>query len=463
MNRFVDLVMVFVEVFQDPVWIAPGILLAIGLVGGTAAAVWLTRTSDRDTLQAERDRLDLEKRRDAVIEAIRALDLERDKLSPEDYEREKRALLGHGADAMRALEGAVQDEERADLIAAVEAQRETLGEERAQAIIAALSAEASPPAPVAPPPPKQEGGLAPEWRGVLGTLAVVVALLLLFLGLVAAQDRPKPAAATRTASAASATPAAPPPTSPQQDAFRERLETDPDDLQALNGLTDWAIRLQQWDDAAEYSQRALKVNPNDPEARVWSALLTYREGNFPQAVATLESVIADAPDYARAHQFRGMIHLQLREHEKALGRFQKALELTDDPGAKAGIQRLIGDTRQAMQASKPELAGTIRLAEGVDVASWGDQAMVFVSVKAPTGPPMPLRAKRVPLGEFPLSFELSSLDAPMRGGPLPETVSVTVKVDLDGNPMGDDPGAPKVVIEGVKTGTLDLDVELGGG
>ncbi|MFK7930408.1 MAG: hypothetical protein AB8H79_19625, partial [Myxococcota bacterium] len=109
----------------------------------------------------------------------------------------------------------------------------------------------------------------------------------------------------------------------------------------------------------------------------------------------------------------------------------------------------------------PELGGTIRLAPGGDAKAWGPSAQVYVSVKGMTGPPMPLRAKRLANGPFPLEFSLSATDAPMRGGPLPGPVMLTVKVDLDGNPMGDDPGAPKLIVEGVTAGTLDLDLELG--
>lgn len=457
MSRIYDLLMIFVDVFQDPVWVAPGVLLLIGLVGGAIAALVLTGQRDGSTLDAETERQDLEKRRDSVIAAIRALDLERDKLSPEDYEREKRALLEHGAEAMRALEGAVQDDEQAELMAAIEASREQLGEERAKAITALVQG--------GPLPKPQPTGLRLESRLALISLGSVLLLGVLALVLVGLQERPEPAPVAATAPSSGGggqTAAQQPPESPEEQALQARLDKDANDLEALNGLTDFAIRRQLWDKATDYNTRALALDAKSSEGRVWHALLVYREGNFPQAVQELEAVIADAPDYPRAHQFRGMVHLQLRQFDEALAKFQTALELTEDPAAKASIQRLIGDTRQAMQAARPEIGGTITLGEGVDPAAWGSQAQVYVSVKATTGPPMPLRAKRFPAGPFPLEFNLSSMDAPMRGGPLPESVSVTVKVDLDGNPMGDDPGAPKIVIEGVKPGSLDMQIVLGG-
>jgi len=467
--RILELLSVFVTVFQDPIWIPPAVLLGLGLLAGAGLAVWLGRSGDDRVVDAESERLDLERRRDTVIEAVRALDLERDKLSPEDYEREKRALLGHGAAAMRALEEPVVDEKRQALIASIEANKEELGEERAAAITALLKGEevqAGPPTPVEP-----SGGLRPEYLGALVVVGGLAALLLIFLGLTAYEANirhdAESAAPTAQRPPGAASPGAPqarppgPQPGEQEKAWMATLEDDPDDLEALNGLTDFEIRRQGWEQAGSYNNRALQVDAKDPEARVWKALLLYREGNFPRAVEELEGVMADNPDYARAYQFRGMIHLQLRELDQALARFDKALSLTDDPRGQAGIRQLISETRQAKAAMKPELGGTIRLAQGFDASSLPPNAQIFVSVTAPGGPPMPLRAKKVPLGEFPIEFQVAGSDAPMRGGPLPDTVNLTVKVDLDGNPMGDDPGAPKVVVEGVTPGSMDVQVVLG--
>ena len=186
MNRISELLWVFVEVFQDPIWIAPGALLALGLSAGVGLAIWLTGRTDEGELDEEARRLDLEKRRDTVIEAIRALDLERDKLSPEDYEREKRALLGHGAAAMRALEESVeQDAQRQALIEAIEAQREALGGERTDAIRALLeggeipAADGTKPAAKDAPTPM----ISPVWQGALATIGVMGVLLAIYLTL----------------------------------------------------------------------------------------------------------------------------------------------------------------------------------------------------------------------------------------------------------------------------------------
>ena len=72
-----ELIDAFVQAFDPALWGAPLIVMAIGLVAGIALAVWRTGR-DAEVVDAEAVRLDLERRRDAVIEAVRALDMERD-------------------------------------------------------------------------------------------------------------------------------------------------------------------------------------------------------------------------------------------------------------------------------------------------------------------------------------------------------------------------------------------------
>lgn len=467
-----ELIDAFVQAFDPALWGAPFIVMVIGLIGGIILAIWRTNR-DASAVDTESERLDLERRREAVVEAVRALDMEREKLSDEDYERQRRALLAHGAEAMRALEeGVVSDDSTElpeDLLSAVDAQAERLGAERVAAIKALLAGGEVPTAEPAPAPEKAPL-VSPRWEGALWTLGAVGALLAIFLVLgfmdnTGQLPEDPPMQATTAQRPPPPRPPAPGP-GEQEQAWMKSLESNPNDLQALNGLTDFEIRTQNWDAAQGYNDRALAVKANDPEARTWRALLRYRAGSYPEAIGALDGVIADSPGYGRAHQFRGIVHLQMGEFEPAMERFERAMALADDERTKMGLRQLMAEARrglgEAASAGAPDLAGQITLADGVDPSSWGPRARVYVSVKAASGPPMPLRAKAFPPTAFPLTFSLSSADSPMGPGDLPDDITVTVKVDLDGNAMGDDPGAPKVVLQGIRPGTSDLAIVLGG-
>ena len=444
----------FVAAYNPEVWALPWAVLALGVGAGIAASVWLTRGNDSSTLVAEGRRADMERRRDQVVRTIRALDQEKEKLDPQDYERERRVLLGQGADALRALDQEMTMEVDTGLAAALEAQREQLGPERYAAIQALL---AGAPAPHAPAP---SPWISPRWEGALWTLGTVGALLCLFLVLRGIEniDPVEP------------TTGGGPPPGPGQDQriaeWEQELSQKPTDLVLLNKLTDVHIATQQWEKAQGFNERALSVNAKDAEARTWNALLVYRAGSYSSAIEQLEAVIAENPKYGRARQFRGIIDLQIGRYAEAVAHFEGALETAEDDRTKLGLRQLIAEARKGMgpaepEAGTPEFAGTITLAPGVDPGSWGPQAQVVIAVRDPQGPPMPLRAVKLPPGPFPLGFSIRASDAPMRGGPLPAAVNLVFKVDLDGNAMGDDPGAPKITLEAVSPGAEGLSVVFG--
>lgn len=447
-----ELLDAFLAAYDPQIWGIPWAVLGIGAVSGVGIAVWLTRTTDGALLALEGRKLDLERRRDQTIRAVRALDQEKDKLDPEDYERERRALLAQGAETLRSLdEEARTTMDDAALKAAIEARRDALGPDRVAAIYALLEGAAAPPTATRP-------WLGPKWEGALWTLAGAGVLLALFLtlrGMASLEPAAPPGSATGSVAS-----------DPRLAELEAKLAANPEDVALLNQLTDVSIGTQSWEKAQTYNQKALTLQPKDPEARTWEALLTYRAGSYPEAIAKLDSVIQDRPDFGRARQFRGIIDLQIGRYSEALAQFEQALQLATDERTKFGLRQLIAEAQKGLgqndtPAGTPELTGTITLAAGVDTASWGGNAQVVIAVRDPQGPPMPLRAVKLPAGPFPLGFSISAADAPMRGGPLPAAVTLVVKVDLDGNAMGDDPGAPKVAVEGLSPGATDIQVTLG--
>ncbi|MEZ4322268.1 MAG: hypothetical protein R3F61_32645 [Myxococcota bacterium] len=84
---------------------------------------------------------------------------------------------------------------------------------------------------------------------------------------------------------------------------------------------------------------------------------------------------------------------------------------------------------------------------------------IFVSLRGPSGPP--LAAKKLPVGPFPMAFELTKADLIQMGGerPLPEQVSIKATFDADGNAMTAEPDMPKhegSIAVGSKDVTLTL-------
>lgn len=446
-----ELVQAWLDAFDLSIWWLPLLVAGVGALVGAVAMFVARRAEELTESRLEGRSLDLARQRDTVVEAVRALDLERDKLSDSNYQAERRALLAHGAAALRGLEEEpVSDASHSELDRAVEAAREQLGEERYGAIKGILSGQK--------PTPERRPAIAPRWEGALWTLGAVAVLLALYLtlrGLESQQD-PQGAVAQQEQPAAD----------PEATAALERLRADPTDLDALNTMTNASIRQQQWTEVARYNRRALQVDATDQVARSYAAMLMYRDGELDQATAQLDALLDENPDAELALQYRGIVAAREGDVARAKELLERAIAVTDDQRTRFGLRQLVASLgsppggASPAASTEPELSGTITLAEGVDAAIWGEGASIYVSVRSPSGPPMPLRAKRLPPGPFPLEFALSAADSPMARGALPERVTVVIKVDLDGDPVGDDPGAPKAVFESIAPGGEALVVEL---
>ncbi|HKS21377.1 MAG TPA: c-type cytochrome biogenesis protein CcmI, partial [Thermoanaerobaculia bacterium] len=79
-------------------------------------------------------------------------------------------------------------------------------------------------------------------------------------------------------------------------------------------------------------------------------------------------------------------------------------------------------------------------------------AVIWVIARAAgvtSGPP--LAVKRVPIGAFPLTVDISAADS-MMGQPLPDKLRIDARIDTHGNPLMRDPNDPAAAQDGVASG-----------
>jgi hypothetical protein len=113
-------------------------------------------------------------------------------------------------------------------------------------------------------------------------------------------------------------------------------------------------------------------------------------------------------------------------------------------------------------AEGAEIRGTIQLGDGADADG---QGVVFVIVRSEGGGP-PLAVKRLPAGPFPLEFSIGPGDMMSEGRDFSGPMTLTVRVDRDGNPLtlaaGDLSGASTAA---VAPGARGVEIRLtpGGG
>ena len=117
------------------------------------------------------------------------------------------------------------------------------------------------------------------------------------------------------------------------------------------------IQTARFGDAISSLEQLLASEPKDDDRveALYMLAVAQRYGNQPvKALATLDTLLADNPDHARAHQERGHIFLSLNRSEDAAPAYSRAVEL--NPALKASLNALVnleerlGRTEQARLA-----------------------------------------------------------------------------------------------------------------
>jgi tetratricopeptide (TPR) repeat protein len=155
-------------------------------------------------------------------------------------------------------------------------------------------------------------------------------------------------------------------------AFRSALKTAPDYLPALEGAAQIEYEADS-QDAVPLLQHLLRIRPNDPTSHAMLAALAYRRGdcltaikNFDQSGALLDSQPATLQEY-------GACLVKLKQPEKAVAVFQKALATTpEDAHARyrlAAVQLMAEHPQDAIDTLGPTLAGSNADASTLELAS----------------------------------------------------------------------------------------------
>ncbi|HKC52593.1 MAG TPA: hypothetical protein VKF60_17525 [Myxococcota bacterium] len=112
--------------------------------------------------------------------------------------------------------------------------------------------------------------------------------------------------------------------------------------------------------------------------------------------------------------------------------------------------------RTGVVAGKP-IRGTIRVAAGTEPAG----AVLFLIARVPGQPGPPLAVKRLPVGPFPLEFEIGPADEMIKGRPWDGPIALSARVDSDGDPLTRAASdASGELAEPVQPGAEGVDLEL---
>jgi Tfp pilus assembly protein PilF len=83
-------------------------------------------------------------------------------------------------------------------------------------------------------------------------------------------------------------------------------------------------------EATELFQKALRINPDYPEAHNNLGTLLYQMGKYGAAIKHFEQTLRINPDYAKAHYNLGLVLHQIGKNEAAAEHFEQALQIDPD-------------------------------------------------------------------------------------------------------------------------------------
>jgi hypothetical protein len=139
----------------------------------------------------------------------------------------------------------------------------------------------------------------------------------------------------------------PAPVMQQVQSLRERIARNPKDLAALVQMGDMEFDAQKYDKAADYLQRALALDPSNPDVRTDYASALHQTGHDLDALAQLDTVLRERPKFVNAVFNRGVVLQAIGRRTDAAAAFRQFITLvpSSDPRvatAKEALQQLNG-------------------------------------------------------------------------------------------------------------------------
>ncbi|SEP41334.1 tetratricopeptide repeat protein [Propionispora vibrioides] len=107
-------------------------------------------------------------------------------------------------------------------------------------------------------------------------------------------------------------------------------QSHPDSLVCLSLLGDIEYRLTHFPEAAEYFEKALKLQPNSPELYYNHAQALVMQGKYTEAAQTLQQAAQFIPGSPDIYYFLGWVHDQQGNKQDALEAYQQTLTLAPD-------------------------------------------------------------------------------------------------------------------------------------
>ena len=114
------------------------------------------------------------------------------------------------------------------------------------------------------------------------------------------------------------------------DYFQNALKIDPEHSIALQNLGSAYRQKKDWPRAKSALERALALNPDDPEANYSLGMVYAQENDAARAYEYLQKAIAAKPVYPEALNNLGILYLRTRRPEQAIQSFEQSIQVAPE-------------------------------------------------------------------------------------------------------------------------------------
>lgn len=263
----------------------------------------------------------------------------------------------------------------------------------------------------------------------------------------------------------------------------------PDNIDARVALAYEYLLREDFMKVFEETQTVLEKNPDEPRALTYQALVRLMMGQAETSTEMLERAVSIDPEFLESRVYLALTYSQSGRFDDAMAQIEEAK--TRHPSEVAKLEPVVAElearrasgvvtppgqgenphksavpappTSGSVKAPSPvpsgpgTVSGTISLADGVSVTPGSPIFVIVREIGAGGGPPVAVT--RLIAGQFPTPFQVSAANS-MMGDDLPDTMTIEVRVDLDGNAMTRDEGAPTGLAESVASGSSSVNIVL---
>jgi cytochrome c-type biogenesis protein CcmH/NrfF len=205
-----------------------------------------------------------------------------------------------------------------------------------------------------------------------------------------------------------------------------------------------AFAKQDWPKAIEAFKQALAVDPNQPEAHGYMGFILLQAGHADGALLAFEKALSVAPNFPMALWGKGMVLLRdKQDYSGARIVLERLAQLLPPGRERSEVEKTIKE--MPFSEAKPRPQATAAVPSGQQIigrisidpkfkGSVDSQATLFIIARSDSAKGPPLAVKKIDRPVFPYSYSLGPENVMMQGMPFTGRVSITARLDKDGNP-----------------------------